>query len=124
MAGHSRVLRNEKIHEKPQSREQFSRIPKTQPRISGLQSTSATHSTVRLSHTKLIQIMVELVKIIINLLPVTTPFRISNSHQWRTEIPKALQNRAKLNPIVKTENNLLNLGRQHPKMFGKKAVKF
>ena len=40
------------------------------------------------------------------------------------EIPKALQNRAKLNPIVKTVKKLLNLGRQHPKMFGKKAVKF
>ena len=41
------------------------------------------------------------------------------------EIPKALQNRAKLNPIVKTvKKKLLNLGRQHPKMFGKKAVKF
>jgi len=39
------------------------------------------------------------------------------------EIPKALQNRAKLNPIVKT-STLLNLGRQHPKMLGKKAVKF
>jgi len=57
--------------------------------------------------------------------------------QWRTEvgggefggfnplpkIPKSLQNRAKLNPIVKT-SKLPNLGRQHPKMFGKKAVKF
>jgi len=40
------------------------------------------------------------------------------SDQWRTgggvsnppEIPKALQNRAKLNPIVKTVNKLLNLG--------------
>ena len=40
------------------------------------------------------------------------------------EIPKALQNRAKLNPIVKTVKNLLSLGRQHPKMFGKRAVKF
>jgi len=40
------------------------------------------------------------------------------------EIPKALQNRTKLNPIVKTVKKLLNLGRQHPKMFGKKAVKF
>ena len=40
------------------------------------------------------------------------------------EIPKALQNSAKLNPIVKTVKKLLNLGRQHPKMFGKKAVKF
>jgi hypothetical protein len=40
------------------------------------------------------------------------------------EIPKALQNRAKLKPIVKTVKTLLNLGRQHPKMFGKKAVKF
>ena len=54
--------------------------------------------------------------------------------QWRTrggvwvvqtpppEIPKALQNRAKLNPIVKTVKKLLNLGRQHHKMFGKMAV--
>jgi len=40
------------------------------------------------------------------------------------EIPKALQNRAKLNPILKTVKKLLNLGSQHPKMFGKKAVKF
>ena len=37
-----------------------------------------------------------------------------------TEIPKGLQNRAKLNQILKTVNNWLNLGRQHPKMFGKK----
>jgi len=40
------------------------------------------------------------------------------------EIPKALQNCVKLNPIVKNFKKLLNLGRQHPKMFGKKAVKF
>ena len=41
------------------------------------------------------------------------------------QIPKALQNRAKLNPIVKTvKKKLLNLGRQHHKMFGKRAVKF
>ena len=41
------------------------------------------------------------------------------------EIPKTFQNRAKLNPIVKTVKNLLNLRRQHPKVFGKKkAVKF
>jgi hypothetical protein len=39
------------------------------------------------------------------------------------EIPKALQNRAKLNPIVKTVKNLLNLGRQHPKMYGKRGSK-
>ena len=32
-------------------------------------------------------------------------------------------NRAKLNPIVKTVNKALNLGRQHTKMFGKNAVK-
>ena len=46
--------------------------------------------------------------------------------RWFTpQIPKALQNRAKLNPIVKTvKKKLLNLGRQHPKMFGKKAIKF
>ena len=37
------------------------------------------------------------------------------------EIPTALQNRAKLKKTVK---KLLNLKRQHPKMFGKKAVKF
>jgi len=37
------------------------------------------------------------------------------------EIPKVLQNRAKLNPIVKLL--LLNLGRQHPEMFGKKGSK-
>ena len=40
------------------------------------------------------------------------------------EISKARQNRATLNPIVKTVKNLLDLGRQHRKMFGKKAVKF
>ena len=33
------------------------------------------------------------------------------------------KNCAKLNPIVKTVKNLLNLGRQHPKMFGKKGSK-
>ena len=57
-----------------------------------------------------------------------------NCVQWPTEgggcsnpppeIPNALQNRAKLNPIVKTVKKLLNLGCQHTKMFGKKAVKF
>ena len=36
------------------------------------------------------------------------------------EIPKALQNRAKLNPIVKTVKNCWILVRQHPKMFGEK----
>ena len=40
------------------------------------------------------------------------------------EIPKALQNRTKLNLIVKTVKKLLNLGRQHTKMFRKMAVKF
>jgi len=56
--------------------------------------------------------------------------------QWRTEgvfgvfkppqleILKALQNCAKLNPICENCQKLLNLGRQHPKMFGRKAVKF
>ena len=39
------------------------------------------------------------------------------------EIPKAFQIRAKLSPIVKTVKKLLNLGRQHPKMFGKKGSK-
>ena len=57
---------------------------------------------------------------------VTTVFCMK---QWRTEsppeIPKALQNRAKLNPIVKTvKKKLLNLGRQRSKMFRKRAVKF
>jgi len=33
------------------------------------------------------------------------------------------QNRAKLNPIVKTVKKLLNLGRQHPKIFRKKVSK-
>jgi len=37
-----------------------------------------------------------------------------------SEIPKALQNRAKFNPIVKT---VKNLRRQHPKIFGKKGSK-
>ena len=41
-----------------------------------------------------------------------------------SEIPKALQNRVKLNPIVKTVKKLLNLGHQYPKVFGKKAIKF
>jgi len=41
-----------------------------------------------------------------------------------SDIPKALQNRAKLNPIVKSCSELLNLFCQHPKMFGKKAIKF
>ena len=40
------------------------------------------------------------------------------------EIPKALQNCAKHNQIVKTVKKLLNLGRQHPNMFRRKAVKF
>ena len=40
------------------------------------------------------------------------------------DIPKALQNRAKLNPICENCKKLLNLGRQLLKMFGKKAVKF
>jgi len=35
------------------------------------------------------------------------------------EIPKALQNRTKLNTIVKTVKKLLNLGRQHLKMLEK-----
>ena len=43
---------------------------------------------------------------------------------WRLnpppEIPKALQNRAKLNPIVKTVKKWLNLGRQHPQDVRKK----
>ena len=34
------------------------------------------------------------------------------------------KNRAKLNPIAKTVKEMLNLGCQHTKMFGKKAVKF
>ena len=42
----------------------------------------------------------------------------------KKKIPKALQNRAKLNPIVKTVKNCWILDAQHPKMFGKKAVKF
>jgi len=41
-----------------------------------------------------------------------------------SEILKALQNHAKLNPIVKTVKKLPNLGCQHTKIFGKKAVKF
>jgi len=36
----------------------------------------------------------------------------------------SFHNSAKLNPIVKTVTELLNLVHQHPKMFGKKAVKF
>ena len=39
------------------------------------------------------------------------------------EIPKALQNRAKFNPIVKTVKKLLNLGRQHPQDVRKKGSK-
>ena len=48
---------------------------------------------------------------------------VTGGTQPLSEIPKALQNRAKTQPIVKTVK-LLNLGRQHPKMFGKKAVKY
>ena len=50
--------------------------------------------------------------------------------QWHTggglggstppEIPKALKNRAKLNPIVKTVKNCWILLNQHPKMSGKR----
>ena len=40
------------------------------------------------------------------------------------EIPKALQNRAKLNLICENCSKLMNLGPQHTKMFRKKAVKF
>jgi len=40
------------------------------------------------------------------------------------EIPKALQNCAKLNPTCENCYKLLNLGSQNPKMFAKKAVKF
>ena len=39
------------------------------------------------------------------------------------EIPKALQNRAKLNPIVKTVKTLPNLGRQHPQDVREKGSK-
>jgi len=39
------------------------------------------------------------------------------------EIPKALQNRAKLNPTVKTVKKLLNLGRQHPRDVREKGSK-
>ena len=39
------------------------------------------------------------------------------------EIPKALQKIVPNNPTVKTVKNLLNLGRQHTKMFGKKGSK-
>jgi len=53
--------------------------------------------------------------------------------QWRTEgglggfnppseIPKALQNRAKNNPIVKAVK-IVEFRTQHPKMFGRKVVK-
>ena len=56
-------------------------------------------------------------------------------NQWRTggvrgsnppphDIPKALQNRAKLNPIVKTVKNWWILDANTPKMFRKNAVKF
>jgi hypothetical protein len=35
------------------------------------------------------------------------------------------KNRVKFSPTLKTvKKKLLNLGSQHPKMFGKKAVKF
>jgi hypothetical protein len=36
---------------------------------------------------------------------------------------KALQNRTKLNTVVKTVKNFLNLGRQHPQDFRKKGSK-
>ena len=40
------------------------------------------------------------------------------------QLSKALQNRAKINPIVKTVKKFLNLGCKHHKMFGKMAIKF
>ena len=39
------------------------------------------------------------------------------------EIPKALQNSAKLNPICENCKKLLNLGRQHPQDVRKKGNK-
>jgi len=39
------------------------------------------------------------------------------------KISKTFQNHAKLNPIVKSIKKLLNLGRKHRKMFGKKGSK-
>jgi len=48
---------------------------------------------------------------------------LGGSNLPASEISKALQNRAKLNQIVITVKNWPNLGRQHPKMFGKEAVK-
>jgi len=59
--------------------------------------------------------------------------KISCQHKWRTEgggvgpppeIPRGFQNHAKLNLIVKTVKNSWIQDAKHPKMFGKKAVKF
>jgi hypothetical protein len=46
------------------------------------------------------------------------------SPQILLEIPKALQNRAKLNPIVKTVKNCWILDANTPRCSEKKAVKF
>ena len=48
-------------------------------------------------------------------------FRVFNPSPRNSEDPP--KNRDQLNPIVNTVKKLLNLGRQHTKMFGKKTVK-
>ena len=48
---------------------------------------------------------------------VTTVFCMK---QWRTEIPKALQNRAKLNPIVKTVKKIAEFRKPTPQDVRKK----
>ena len=69
-------------------------------------------------------------------LKVTAAISSNILDQWRNErrfgvlkplppaeILKALQNRDKRNLICENSYKLLNLGRQHPKMFGKKSSK-
>jgi len=115
MAGQNRVLRNEKVHEKLQSREQFSDSANSTPDLRTTKHERHPLNREVLTY-KINSDYGRTCKIIINLLPITTPFRIANSQQWRTEgvgvqplpppeIPKALQNRAKLNPIVKIDKN-------------------
>ena len=81
MAGQSRVQWNEKIHENPQSREQFSDSKNLTPYLR-----TSEHERHPLSRDALTCKMnsnygCTYKKNTINLLPITTPFRIANSHQ-------------------------------------------
>ena len=72
---------------------------------------------------------------------MTDPYACQSGLSWTNGVPRGgfgcsnpppprnsvgpPKNRAKLNPIVKTvKKKMLSLGRQHTKMFGKKAAKF